>query len=307
MLQAPIFSVVLLTCLVSYVVEAGHNTPWENEEGGRFSHEHFDWMKRIPDNVPLNLLAIPGTHETVSFHGGSLTKCQAVDLYSQFLAGIRAIDIRLRHIENVFAIHHGRVYQKKMFGDILNICSEFLKKYPSETIVVFVQEEHKPAKNTRSFKETFDDYRKRYGNLIWTRTTTPTIGEVRGKVVIIDTYGSVSGMGISRSKKMDWQNDWVVRSTLPVDINKKWRKVRDHLEKPKSDSMWYSNWLSGSSIGAHPFSVARAINDRAGKWIRDNRDDKVRIIMSDFPGRDLMHEIIMQNRKYVDNKVCYYH
>ena len=35
-----------------------------------------DWMSSLPDSAALSALSVPGTHETMSIRGGSLTQTQ---------------------------------------------------------------------------------------------------------------------------------------------------------------------------------------------------------------------------------------
>src|SRR5207302_1134087 len=98
---------------------------------------------------------IPGTHDTMAFYGGDAAQTQTMSLANQLESGVRVLDIRCRHIADVFAIHHGVVFQKVFFGDVLNDVIAFLKKNPSETVLMRVKEEYEPAENTRTFEETF--------------------------------------------------------------------------------------------------------------------------------------------------------
>ena len=94
---------------------------------------HTDWMQSIPNNTSLGSLSLPGTHESMSIHGGPLTQTQeshgdhGATLAAQLNAGIRAIDIRI-HVEdivnNIFDIYHGPVYQNADFGDVLRVVGE---------------------------------------------------------------------------------------------------------------------------------------------------------------------------------------
>ncbi|MCB2615736.1 phosphatidylinositol-specific phospholipase C, partial [Listeria monocytogenes] len=61
------------------------------------------WMSALPDTTNLAALSIPGTHDTMSYHGDitwTLTKPlaqpQTMSLYQQLEAGIRYIDIRAK-------------------------------------------------------------------------------------------------------------------------------------------------------------------------------------------------------------------
>lgn len=118
--------------------------------------ENKDWMKNLSDrNVRITKLSIPGTHDTMAFYGGDAVQCQSLSLETQLNAGIRAIDIRCRHISDVFAIHHGCVYQNANFGDVLNTVARYLDEHPKETILMRVKEEYNEEKCDRTFEETF--------------------------------------------------------------------------------------------------------------------------------------------------------
>lgn len=111
------------------------------DDDGTIDTSHPDWMKWVPDATSLSQLSIPGTHDSLAFYGGDLAQTQTLDLTEQLNAGIRAIDIRCRHIEDVFAIHHGVIFQKTYFGNVLDDATAFLQAHPSETIVMRVKEE----------------------------------------------------------------------------------------------------------------------------------------------------------------------
>ena len=100
------------------------------------------WMGDISDNARVTTLSIPGTHDSCSIDGPlGFAKTQNLDLADQLRAGIRFLDIRLAHYqENLFA-HHNAVHMGKSWADILDICSNFLSKYPTETILMSVKEE----------------------------------------------------------------------------------------------------------------------------------------------------------------------
>src|SRR5262249_48128138 len=142
-------------------------------------------------------MSIPGTHDTCSLHGGDLVKCQAWSVKDQLEAGIRFIDIRCRHIENVFAIHHGIVYQKINFGKVRDACIAFLKANPSECVIMIIKEEHTPSKNTRKFSETFASYVKGNDKYFYQKEEIPKLKDARGKIVIVTRAGGVDGIPYS--------------------------------------------------------------------------------------------------------------
>ena len=82
-------------------------------------YESVAWMKEV-SNRKVSELTIPGTHDTCCTKKLDFCQTQTYSLTCQLRDGIRFFDIRCRHIENVFAIHHGLVYCGIMFGEVLN-------------------------------------------------------------------------------------------------------------------------------------------------------------------------------------------
>lgn len=100
------------------------------------------WMDDIPDDVPVTALSIPGTHDSACIDGPlEFAKTQNLDIPSQLNAGIRLLDIRLAHYQDNLLVHHDAVYMGKSYKDVLKICSDFLVRHPSETILILIQAE----------------------------------------------------------------------------------------------------------------------------------------------------------------------
>ena len=56
-----------------------------------------DWMKRLPDNLFVSQVSIPGTHDAATGNGvtlASYSQCQDIDVATQWSIGIRAFDFR---------------------------------------------------------------------------------------------------------------------------------------------------------------------------------------------------------------------
>ena len=286
--------------------------------GDSIQTSHPDWMKWLPDNLNLSHVALPGTHDTMAFYGGDGAQTQSLSLTSQLNAGIRVLDIRCRHIQNVFAIHHGPVFQNAMFGDVLAAAAAFLDAHPTETILMRVKEEHDPENNTRSFEDTFVSYRSQFSSHIWTppndKGYMPNLGDVRGKIVIIQNFsdgGSNSTYGVAWSL-FSMQDEYNVPTIF--DIDDKWEKAKEHFVKLNSDKgvgpKWaYMNFLSGTSFGAYPYTVAggtgagiRGVNDYALEYLFKGNAQRVGVVMMDFPGAGLIDAIIAHNfRLAADN------
>jgi len=148
-------------------VSHAHSTPAYSHAGGRQTCQPC-WMKYLKDDVLLSQLSIPGTHETMSFYGGDAVKCQSMALPFQLQSGIRVLDIRCRHMRNRFRIYHGPIDQRVWFYQVLNMVVDFLKKYPSETVLMRVKEESSSTGSNRPFQETFRvEYWEKYQDYMW--------------------------------------------------------------------------------------------------------------------------------------------
>jgi hypothetical protein len=143
-----------------------------------------NWMSLVDGSKKLSELSIPGTHDSAARYGGPLFVTQSHSLREQLNSGVRFLDIRCRHIEDVFAIHHDLVFEHLFFGDVKNICRAFLAEHRQETIIISVKEEYTADSNTQSFEATFDKYVREDPALWYLENRIPTLNEVRGKIVL---------------------------------------------------------------------------------------------------------------------------
>ncbi len=219
-----------LILILSFVgVSRAHENPgYSHDDGVKTSNPK--WMTGMRDDVLLSELSIPGTHDTMSFYGGDIVQTQSMPLPNQLESGIRVLDIRCRHIADVFAIHHGLVFQKVFFGDVLNMVIDFLKKNPGETVLMRVKEEYEPANNTQTFEETFrEHYWETYKTHIWQGTSdNPKLGDLRGKIVILQDFSASQKYGISYGS-FSIQDEYNL--TTNWDLYSKWLEVKDQLKK----------------------------------------------------------------------------
>ena len=169
------------------------------------------WMSHVDDNKYLDELSIPGTHDssTCSVDNDteprtSLVKCQQDYIPTQLLEGIRYFDIRLggNNEHDDPGIVHGRGYLFKKDGhymqlsDVIGYFKTFLNEHPSEALIMLVSRGNNEATDesaTTAFAKVMDDN----PNLFYTSSHVPTLGEARGKIVLLRRFGlagsSVSG------------------------------------------------------------------------------------------------------------------
>ena len=207
LLVACIFAILYLLPLTERVDTAGL--------GGDAS-----WMARIPDNVRLNEMTIPGTHQSASQFTQLpfFFKCQGCSIKDQLTAGFRFLDICL-------AVEAGdggaRLKCMNRFADCLTAampdspvlyldevlaqCYAFLEEHPTETVLFSVKQEHG--------SESASDFQRLLFNYIlmnperWILTESiPTMGETRGKIVLLRRFQDAAKLGTSAGIPMIWDD-----------------------------------------------------------------------------------------------------
>lgn len=296
-----------------------------------------DWMRSVPDATGLAALSIPGSHETMSIQGGALVQTQEAfgasggTLAAQLTAGIRMIDIRARvNTGNTYTIHHGAVYQKANFDDVLAKLADFLAAHPGETVVLRLKQECTgefgsctDAAGQRSFPDIFDTYVAKRPSLFWTPSVTrtsaammPTLGAIRGKVVLAVLNGPHGGRfaNYGLAQFSDWKDgsSTYVQDAYNVPnigaIATKRDKVRRFLDATSAGdpSKMYVNFASGASFFAQPQQVAggtggvQGVNPFLLSYLTEGPDVhapvvRTGVVMLDFPGGGLINKIISYN------------
>ncbi|QWH76068.1 phosphatidylinositol-specific phospholipase C domain-containing protein (plasmid) [Bacillus mycoides] len=223
------------------------------------------WMSGLNNSSRISELSIPGTHGSMALYGAptvygrAITINQTMNLTTQLNSGIRYIDIRCRHVDNRFAMHHGRVFQNAWFDTgVLNPIRTFLSNNPSETILMRVQQEYTPQNNTRSFEATFANYHSRYQSLFWnpTGSNNPTLGETRGRIILLQQFdGPMFGI---RYANLNIQDQWRIE-VPPLSPNatySKWIAVRNQFNNAMNNrNIIHLNHLSANpgGIGSRHF------------------------------------------------------
>ncbi|MCB5181771.1 phosphatidylinositol-specific phospholipase C [Streptomyces antimicrobicus] len=168
-----------------------------------------DWMGALADGTALQRMTVPGTHDSGALYGGLYVACQNIGIAQQLGAGIRFLDVRCRVTSGSFAIHHAAFYQNMMFGDVLVACANFLAQHPRETVLMRLKQEYSTDSDA-TFRAVFDDYLDRRGwrPLFHIAPTLPTLGQARGKVVLLADNGGLPGIRYGDGTFFDIQDDW---------------------------------------------------------------------------------------------------
>lgn len=255
-----------------------------------------DWMSSLDGGLPVSRISIPGTHDAgARFEPlAGTSKCQDLTITRQLEAGVRFLDIRCRHQNDLFNIYHGVVDQGATYASVLTEVFDFLTANPRETVIMSVKEEGASSGATRSFEETFDSYVSRNPGKWWLGEGIPTLEAVRGKIVLFRRFGSeVTPKGIDASKFPD--NTTFGSGVLRVqdryivaDNDAKWSAILALLNEARSggpDTL-YVNFASGYQSGAlgipNITTVSNDINPRLAAFFTAKPKGGFGIILMDF-------------------------
>ncbi|MBR5340878.1 MAG: InlB B-repeat-containing protein [Erysipelotrichaceae bacterium] len=177
-----------------------------------------NWMSKLDDNIVISDLSIPGTHDSATyqigliddsiacvqnhyiFSGSNLAnyffKISDASTVGQMDRGFRHFDLRIKlDKDKGLILGHGCEDSRYMVKDgekekqytlsldyLMRNIQLFLLKHPSETILIEISEEN----DTGSSKQAFEYFKRKAEteNVIWCGDHVPTLGEVRGKIVI---------------------------------------------------------------------------------------------------------------------------
>ena len=292
-----------------------------------------NWMGFISDNKSISELSIPGTHDTMAnYELTHMVRTQAMSLQAQLESGIRYIDIRCNYTNGKFNINHGIIGLKYDFDYVLNVVTNFLKENPTESIFMRIKQE-RSNKSGQEFDLKLREYVNKYYKYFWqnsTHITNPKLGDIRGKIVILnDVAGSNIGL---KYNSIDKQDNYYLDTNW--SLYSKWQSIKSQLYKARHGNNYtvYMNYLSGSG-GSFPYFVASGqsspemsaprlstglvgplFKNRYPDFPRGNVNDilfegtnilttrdiannsgRVGIIVADFPGKGLIDTVISKN------------
>ncbi|MDE1263877.1 phosphatidylinositol-specific phospholipase C domain-containing protein [Vibrio aestuarianus] len=300
----------------------------------------YEWMKHLDDSMRLTDLSIPGTHNSAaggydSWEGGAgsdYAECHVKNCKHQLLSGFRFLDLRIDcdagdSGKYKMKIFHGGYYCCTLQA-VMSDVNEFLEKYPTECVLIRFKKEGDNSSDAtwvRTFHEYMEEMRGGDKNLphsdyMYTPNSDslPSLGEVRGKWLIVSQVSGLSGF--------HWGAADVQDNYDPGSISNKKNSVHEQLRKsvlaPRNNTKLYINFISGTGIPGFwgiptgPDTVA----DELLPYIRDkvkpaNWDQfgsrpvewfRTGVVMHDLPNndwRDQYHEVA--ERIYLTNKDLY--
>nr|WP_180218813.1 phosphatidylinositol-specific phospholipase C [Streptomyces albus] len=254
-----------------------------------------DWMAALAPSTTLNSLTLPGTHDSGARFGGPWVECQDTLIADQLLAGVRFLDVRCRAIDGVFAIHHGAFFQHLMFGDVLIACRDFLAAHPGETVLMRVKQEYSDVSDAE-FRKIFDVYldQKGWRSLFRLDSTLPTLGEARGKVVLLADNGGLPGPRWGDTALFD------IQDAYQSEPFAKYPKIEAQFRKAAAQpGPLYINFVS-TAAGLPPASNADRLNPQVRDFLNSSEmagKTGLGIVPMDFPQAEpgLLEAVLKHN------------
>ncbi|MFJ2576563.1 phosphatidylinositol-specific phospholipase C [Kitasatospora aureofaciens] len=255
-----------------------------------------EWMRHLNDHVPLTGLTIPGSHDTCCtdpMHGTEWSHTQNWGIPDQLRRGIRFLDIRCNGLAGTaseLGIYHSDNYQYIRLQDVLNQCASFLSAHPSEGLVMRLRNEYAGGNKLDSaeFQRRFNFYMDDFGfrRWFWTNPWWPTLGEARGKIVLVadfDNPWTVIQWSSGANTWFDTQDRWDGMENF-----QKARLVTAQFDKaflnPAAKQM-FTNFTSFAGGFNFPRHNARFIMPEVLKYLDARKTQKARfgIVPMDFP------------------------
>lgn len=188
------------------------------------------WMKNIDKSVPLSEIRIPGTHNSCTrfVFFSFITRCQRLSVQRQLQMGIRLFDIRLEKTADGFKLVHSiadcrnkaSLFSGSLsFDSVFNTFKTFLSDNPSETLIISIKEDDGNA-GEAFFDCFYNVYIEPYAEMWFTENRLPTLGECRGKAVLLrrccagGRFSDIlnTGCGVDLS---GWRDQGNRKSSLP--------------------------------------------------------------------------------------------
>lgn len=277
-------------------------------------YTRLNWMSSLADSNRLSQVTIPGTHDSgADLHTSRLwgiidqfVICQDFRLANQLRLGVRWFDIRLRLFNGGLCVHHGAFYLHKNFDDLLQSALDFLQPGSpgaGETVVFMIKQEYSGAGDREFGAAVYERLQARGLANFYLENRVPTLGEVRGKIVIVRRFDN--GLGVDFGMQFDWDDntkgasfskdgiDVFVQdhySLNTVPYGEKIGEVENALSLARAESdplKFYLNYLSGQqdaslipirTVAANIHPAIRDYLASRGAWRRCG------VVMLDFAG-----------------------
>ncbi len=267
------------------------------------------WMREIPDYTDIIDVNIPGTHDSATrfCQFPLISRCQYKSISSQLAIGVRALDLRVDGENMVHSFSKCKTSSDKLLT-IYRVIDDiycFLEENPTETVIVLFKNDGKNS-GEKCLEILVEDIINKNKDKWYLENRFPTLGEVRGKIILANRINSSVGLDFS---KMPYQGNSktgeaeaflvcngknaVIQDYCCLMTSAKWNAVFSVLENDFKKSC-VLNYLSTSGFPFIPKINAGKINEQFKSYKLINRK-RYGIIMADFIDTKLSKMIVYSN------------
>ncbi len=283
------------------------------ETKGGFTNK--DWMSGIDDEAVINTISIPGSHDTCAFYEpiDNSAKCQEYTVADQLDMGVRFLDLRCLVTGNRISMSHGLALQGQYLDEILDDCISFLKENPTETIIVSLREETQIKPLEKIFVSMLEGLIEKDKNMWYTQNALPKLGEVRGKMILLNRFSKKSSLGLQAANWKDNTAFVIFCGTYGIHIqdyynigkstDKKWTYIKRHFLYAQDNRSSYSNTLYINFISSYKTNnllsdikgTAQELNEKTAAYLDGQDNVCTGIVLFDFVTQELCDKVIRTN------------
>ncbi len=182
-----------------------------------------NWMSRLPDDAPVCVLSIPGSHDTATGNGftddtkgelGTLFgQTQDLSMQEQWAIGVRAFDLRPCVSGSTLRLNHGFCPTTLTLTEAFDVLRDSLAANPSEFAIIHLEHETDGDSNSSDFESLLHSVMESgdYPDLFVDYRRDLTVGDMRGKVLVLyrDSYSTAPVGGLMTGwayNKSDWSS-----------------------------------------------------------------------------------------------------
>lgn len=268
-----------------------------------------DWMKRLPDNLFVSQVSIPGTHDAATGNGVTLatfSQCQDIDVATQWSIGIRAFDFRPKVKDDYLNINHGISETKLRFDAALYLLRDSLKAHPSEFAIIHCLY----ASNYDNDKATYETMlrellsREDLKDYFVPFRRNLTVGDMRGKILLLsrDQYAAKPITGGFFQSWCGWL-DWNAQSSCSI--------IGESAASDYKSPLWvqdYANTKDSEGGVARKVSAVTEMLDHSTKHVTKDESDVVWVFnfASAYPGSLSTANGYRENATYTNAAIIEY-
>lgn len=267
----------------------------------------FSWMKDIPDSRLLSDINLPGTHNSCARYVAFpyFSKCQNLTVSDQLKMGIRLLDIRVeKKKDKLICVHSVVNCRKSFFGkaitleDVIGDCREFLESNPTETVVISFKKDD----GRESDREVFDLFLKRYADNLWyMNPDVPQLGQVRGKLVLLNRCVDSHGLNFTGWKTAEPEKEiavysnenfrYVIQDEFQTSPERKWESFVKPMLDARFGDETVLNFISANDSIHSPKFFAKLMNKNLASY-NFEKGKKYGWLFFDYPDETIIEKFI---------------